>query len=505
MAELDKKSVIEDLQQRLASMQESTMTAEQVRGLFDSYVQEMKDDENFQRKMRWTNEQESESSLIGSKFARYGLKLEDIEMLHDLQSSLRGHRNATGGQYKGPSEELDNAFKAISSANYMDEQAVREMDKRAIDEVFPRVPLSGFSPADQELVKRGRLDETVAYKRAMDTAESGYGSQLVGAQYVGDLWQAARRDSRVFSLLPTFEMTAPTAYLPVEADIPEMLYVAENTAANSSVYGTSKTGSNRVQVNAHKFIINQIWSGEMEEDSIIPFIPFLRMQATKSLAHYSDSLILNGDSTTAGTGNINNDDAAPAATKHFLSFDGLRHVGLVDNTANSRALGAAVTLDDLQGQRARMIDRTHLMDWGHPTIADDLVWIADPETADKIALLTEHRTLDKYGPNATVYNGQVESVLGSPIIGSIAMPLTEADGKPSSVTPANNVKGQILCFNRRAFVAGWRRRVRLEVDPLIGRDQTLMIWSLRVGLGRYSPTGAASGIEAADVLYNVTI
>ncbi len=36
-------------------------------------------------------------------------------------------------------------------------------------------------------------------------------------------------------------------------------------------------------------------------------------------------------------------------------------------------------------------------------------------------------------------------------------------------------------------------------------DQTRIVYSLRLGLGRYSPTGAASGIEAADVLYNISV
>ena len=49
------------------------------------------------------------------------------------------------------------------------------------------------------------------YGRAMDTAESGFGQQLVGAQYVAELWRGARASSRIFALIPTFEMTDPTA------------------------------------------------------------------------------------------------------------------------------------------------------------------------------------------------------------------------------------------------------------------------------------------------------
>ena len=53
--------------------------------------------------------------------------------------------------------------------------------------------------------------------------------------------------------------------------------------------------------------------------------------------------------------------------------------------------------------------------------------------------------------------------------------------------------------------AGWRRRVRLESERLPATDQTRIVYSLRMGFARFSPTGAASGIEAADVLYNISL
>jgi hypothetical protein len=84
------------------------------------------------------------------------------------------------------------------------------------------------------------------------------------------------------------------------------------------------------------------------------------------------------------------------------------------------------------------------------------------------------------------------------------MSKTEADGK-ASTTGGNNVKGQVVAFNRRGFVVGWRRRVKLEFDRDIKADQNILVYSLRLGFGRFSPTGAASGIEAADVIYNITL
>lgn len=476
-------------------------------GFFKRAIEQlMQEDPDFVRKMRFGGGQDD--ALFGTKYARHNLTIGDVEFLFDLQNSLTGQRKGNGTVYTGPDEGLQRTFRAISEGVYLSDKEIREIDKKAIDDLFPRVPKRELSLIDRDILKRGGTwQDTTMYARlmrAMDTAESGYGSQLVGVQYVGELWQSARFQARIFPLIETFEMNAPSAYLPVEADLPELLFVAENTSSTASDYSTVGTGSNRVQVTAKKFILHQMYSGEMDEDSIIPYIPFLRRQQALALGHYNDSLVLNGDTTNAGTGNINLDDADPADTKHYLAFDGIRHAGLVDNTANSADLAGPVTLTALNNARGRMVDRTYLMDWGHPTNANDLIYAADTDTVDKIALLDEVVTVDKYGAGATILSGEAGKVLGHPVIRSMAISKTEADGKVST-TGSSNTKGQLVTFNRRGFVIGYRRRIMLETERLPGRDQTRIISSLRMGLGRYSPTGAASGIEAADVTYNISL
>lgn len=476
------ETMIADLTQRFDSLNQP-MTEAQIRALVNESLSGLADDKEFVRKMRFGA---SDTALIGSKFARYGLSPADLEFAYDLMMS----RKSRG--LSGPSEELTTAFRTLSDAQYMSEDEIKRIDRQAIDELYPRIT-------------KHNQRQYEAVLRAMDTAESGYGSQLIGAQYVGDLWTGARADARIFNQIRTFEMTAPTAYLPVEADIPEMLLVAESTANNSSNYTTTKTGSNRIQVTAKKFVIHQMWSGEMEEDSIIPFVPFLREQLARSLAFYSDSAVLNGDTTNAATGNINSDDEDPADTKHFLAFDGIRHAALVDNTANDLDVAGAVSLDTLRELRKLLIDRTYLHDWGHPTNPADLLIVADPETADNIAAIDELISARIHNGGRDLLNGEVSAWLGHPVIASIASPLTEADGKVSYDTPSNNVKGQINMFNRNGLVAGWRRRVKLETERLPATDQDRIVASLRMGLGRFAPTGAASGIEWAATGFNITV
>jgi hypothetical protein len=480
------EGLLRDVAARLDSIPKDGINEETARKIFGDLAEGLKADNNADRKMKFGTS--SPSALWGTKFSRYNLTASDVEMLYDIMAA-----KSRAGLGAGPSEELTKAFGIVSSAYYLDEADVARVDKQAIDNLFPRVRKGTANQA-----------EINAYIKAMDSAESGYGQQLIGAQYVADLWEAARPESRVFSLLDTFDMTAPTAYLPVEADLPEMLFVAEATSSTASDYATSNTGSNRVQVDAKKFLIHQIWSTELEEDSIIPFIPYLRRQAALAIAHYSDAAVLNGDTTNAGTGNINLDDADPADTKYYLAFDGLRHAGLVDNTANSKDLAGVVSFSALKAQLTRMRDAAKLIDWGHPINPADVVYVTDPTTVEAIAQLDEVLTVDKFGPTATVLTGQLAAIGRNPLISSMAMSLTEADGKVST-TGSNNTKGQVVCFNRRGVKAGWRRRVKVEVERMPGRDQSRIVYSLRMGLGRYSTTGAASGIEMADVLYNISL
>lgn len=490
----DQSTVVEELAGQItgkldaleARIPTSESLEEQVRGFLDGFF-ESDEGKDYARKLTFAADGDA---LKGSKYARLGMSATDVEFVHNLLTSARQQ-----GKSRGPSEELDNAFKSVSDGEYISASTAQARDGAAIDRFYDRLP--------DNPVTRARREHDL--RNAMDTSESGYGSQLIGTEYVGELWDAPRKLGRIAPLINTFQMQEPTAYLPVEAGLPELLFVPESTTPGAANYATVKTGSNRVQVSAKKFVLHQVWSGEIEEDSIIPFAPFLRAQAAKSLAHYLDSLESNGDDTNAGTGNINLDDANPADTKHYLAFDGIRHAALVDNTANTvDHAGAAPTWAALQDLKALMIDETHLIDWGHPVNPDDLIYLCDPYTADKIAQIDEVLTVDKYGPQATVLNGELARLGRNPLISSIAVSRTEADGKVSA-TGSNNTLGQVVAFNRGAFVLGWRRQVQVEMERIPATDQTRIVYSLRNGFGRYSPTGAAAGIEAAAVLRNILV
>ena len=451
---------------------------------FNERIDGLEPTDDLVRKIRFAG---GDPSLAGSKFGRMGLGVAEIE--HLMMLTEAGKR---AGKGPGPSDDLRKAFKNVTEGRMLDAVSADAADLYSVEQMYERGEL------DTNGYKRA-----VANIRAMDTAESGFGSQLVANQYVGSIWAGAKVESRIFDLVNQFDMTAPTAFLPVRAAPPVMTFVAENTSATvGEGYTTVKTGSNRVQVDAKKFLIREMWSGEMAEDAIIPFLPFLQEAAQDSLAQYLDRAVLNGDTETGATGNINEDDAAPGSTDYFLAFNGLRRVGLVDNTGNGTDhSNAAVTWDSLINLRKLMLDADNFNDWGHPNDPTDVVYIVNPALGDELAKLDEVITIDKYGTAATVLTGEVANIARHPVVSSIGMLLTEADGKVP--TALDGDRSQAVCFNRRGFVIGNRRALQVKVGEFIESDQFQIVYSLRIGFGRWTSTGAASGIQAASVLYNI--
>ena len=359
-----------------------------------------------------------------------------------------------------------------------------------------------FESGDAPRVRVATGDGEPEKTRAMDTAETGFGLELVGAQYVTDLWAAARNTDSVSGSIRTIPMSAATTYVPIDGALPEMLFVGESTANNSSAYTTSKTASNRVTLTAKKFTIQQIWSGEMEEDSIIQFTPFLREKLAESTAQYLGSSMLNGDTTNAGTGNINLDDADPADTKHYLAYDGIRHYWIVDATGQGKNMAAALDLAEINVARGKLNGSDDDVDaavgnihWGRN--AADLRLVADWSTYMAMLDGDKVTTVDKYGPAATIVTGELGRIYGIPVISPSYATKTDTDGKALD-TEASNTKGQVSLFNPAGFLAGSRREVQLFFDRIQRTDQFLFELYTRRAFTRFGGNVAAG-------IYNITV
>ena len=350
-----------------------------------------------------------------------------------------------------------------------------------------------FSNALAHKVGRAELKATKADELAYST-QTGFGDEWVPDLWSQQIWNKARQDNTILPLFQAIEMPSNPFELPIEGIDPTVYFVPESADEAHLSFGSgnpipdSKIGSGKVTLNAKKLALRVGFSSELVEDAVTPVLNIYRQQAVRAIADAIDNVLLNGDTTTGNSGNINRDNAAPPATAKYLSMDGLRHLPLVENTANRVNLNAAPTLAKMRETRFKMPAKYS----ARPT---DLAWIVDGGSYAKLLGISEFLTMDKAGPLATAQTGLIGFVDGIPVYVSAEMPLTEADGKIGSGT---NGKGQAICVYRPGWYVGYRRRIAVSVDYLSYFDSYQLTATVRLAFVHFDN-------DVASCLYNITL
>jgi HK97 family phage major capsid protein len=322
------------------------------------------------------------------------------------------------------------------------------------------------------------------------STQVGFGDEWVPDLWSAQIWNKARLDNVILPLFRTIEMPSNPFELPIEGTDPSVYFVPETTdEAQQTIAGSgnpmpdSKIGSGKVQLAAKKLALRVGFSAELVEDAIIPVLTIYREQAMRAIADSIDYVLLNGDTETAATGNINSDNGAPAATARYLAFNGLRKLGLVTNTAN-RVDGSNAAID-----LAKMRSTRFTMDTRYSARPSDLAWIVDGGTYAKLLSASEFLTMDKAGPLATAQTGQIGFADGAPVLVSSEMPLTEADGKVGTGT---NNRGTAVCVYRPGWFVGYRRRIAVSVDYLPYHDSYQLTATVRLAFANFDNDVAAT-------------
>lgn len=349
-------------------------------------------------------------------------------------------------------------------------------------------------------VERGELDAgavrdlPVKSDELMHTGLSGYGSEWVPDVWSSELWRKARAENVILPLLRSFEMPANPYELPISGTDPTVYYVPETqdeddlTLGASNPIPDSQIGSGKVTLSARKLALRVGFSAELIEDAALPLIPLYREQALRVMADAIDHVLLNGDTETGATGNINSDNAAPEGTAKYLVFDGLRKLPLVTTAANALDANGVPTVALLRTARFLMPSRYALR-------PKDCAWIVDGSTYAKLLSDSNLATVDKFGPHATVLTGEIAKVDGVPVLVSSEMGLTQADGKANTT---GNTKGQAVCVYRPGWVVGYRRRVAATMDYLPYYDAYQMVATVRLAFAPFDD-------YVASLLYNITV
>jgi len=343
-------------------------------------------------------------------------------------------------------------------------------------------------------LRQANLSSAIKADELASSTQAGYGDEWVAELWSAQLWQRARLENTILPLFPSIEMPSNPFDLPLEGTDPQVYYVGETkdeaqlTLGSGNAIADSKIGSAKLTLTARKLALRVGLSSELVEDAIVPLLAVYRAQAMQALASAIDSALLNGDTTTAATGNINSEASAPPSGAPYLAFEGLRKLPLVTTTAQTVDMGgAAPTL-------AKLREARFAMPYRYSARPQQLAWIVDGGTYARLLGLSEFVTMDKAGAMATAQSGQIGFMDGAPVLVSSEFPLTSASGK---VAASGNTRGSALCVYRPGWFVGYRRRLAVSVDYLPYLDSYQLTATVRLGFGRFDAQVASALINIA--------
>jgi hypothetical protein len=272
--------------------------------------------------------------------------------------------------------------------------------------------------------------------------------------------------------------------------VPETTNENQLTLADTnSPIPDSKVTTGKVTLTAKKLGLRVGFSGELEEDSIIPFIPDLRQQAMRTVEDSIDNVLINGD--TATSLNINLDGGSPATTAKYLAFNGLLKLPIVTTTTLSvNASGASPTLTLLRSGRSKLLN-------AYAADVAGLMWVVDFSTYMKLLAIDEVNSAANRGERPTSGTGILQAIDGIDLFVSNEMALADTDGK---ITSGGNVtdRGRALLAYKSAWVVGYRRRVAVDLTYYAAYDSYQLTILVRIAF-------INRDTQCAAVVYNLAI
>ena len=338
---------------------------------------------------------------------------------------------------------------------------------------------------------------------------ANYGDEWIGVTYSSQLWDKIRLAAPIAAKIPTVQIPqgSESVVLPLNGTAPTFYKVAQASAQDANpgrvtpTITTTKKGTASKTLTVSKLGAAINYTGELEEDSLIPWVSELRRDLTLEAAEILEHIIIDGDTATGATTNINSIGGTPAGNEAYLLFDGFRKLALVTNTANSRSAGTLTVEDYLETLKLLGLAGRNAAQ------RDSVDFIIDMWSHWKSLELAEVKTRDVF-VSPTIENGYLVNLYGHNVITSSNMHRANQDatyglkantsGKVDLNTAANNTTGSILAVRWDQWRLGYKRQMTFEVQRDAISDSTDIVVMMRVGM-------VNRDTEASAISYNVGV
>ena len=445
------------------------------------HVLEIKKRESALRREALARHADERSSVLVPEGPYAGMDVLDLGLLRRLAYSQR--RESFGRGWLDRANEAKRSL--IASTTPATVQGSHQAAARKMESWFT---VGGRLTGQFESSGRAALQALT--RAAMDSTTAGSGDELVATLEARELWMDVNLQTLVAPLIPTFPMPSNPFEIPRQLGDVNFYPGTENVTTTSTALGTGKT-----TLTAYELVGQVPYSFTLEEDAVIALLPEIRAGLVRNVAEVLDDIILNADTTA--TNSINADGATIAATDpgkghRLLGYDGILHLPLADNTGQANNHNAVVSDDMFNEARAKL--------GKYGVRPSQLVWVMDVNTFIRAQSVSQFRTMDKLGPNATLVTGMLGAVEGIPVVVSEQMLMADTDGKVAD--GAAGATGRLLIFNRSQWAQGFRREMVIDSDRDTQKRQTVVTVSFRHALSERS--GSRSTAKHTALQYNIT-
>lgn len=264
-----------------------------------------------------------------------------------------------------------------------------------------------------------------------------------------------------------------------------VFYVPESDDDSSPEYPTSQLTTGNFTLEAKKFSMNVYLSEEMLEDTIMTDWDIARRELMIEMGNALEDAIINGSTLMTDLDNV-------GGTKRFTETTDVRHAF---NGYRKSFVSSGATSVDLSTWNYENLLQVRGKVGGKPSVdVGSGFWLVNPTGLTKLMSTPEVKTLDVFGPNATVVKGTIGAFAGSPIVYTDKVAV---DLAASGLYTGSGATTILIYVYKPGFIVAEKREAeflttrvpetgqwRINIFMRMGFDKRFVASTPVVGLGR---------------------
>jgi HK97 family phage major capsid protein len=323
-------------------------------------------------------------------------------------------------------------------------------------------------------------------QKAFDS-QAGSGGEFIPAPVLPMLEREVVVRANVMNLFQEIAVSSNSQTLPIVSAGLRPYLKGTVTSDNPAQFEPSSLTTAERTIAPKGMAVRVVVDDDASEDAIFDMLPMLREEAVTALSYGIDDCIINGDTAASPADSYASWDArglwgssSGGSIDHRKAWIGLRaRANDVSNTTNRSTFSYATFLTDIGSLAAPR---------GLGGTEGELVAVMSPEAYfANVAGLEQVATLEKYGPGASIMQGEIARLGGARVVLSdfVTADLNASGNYDGTTT----TKSGILLLNASRFKMYTRRgrRVELQRDATRGITHVICTWR-----GQFKPLGSSS-------------